>query len=56
MAKLAPEVIERPRWLRDIARADGPPDLTAPNMAAPGGPAPSFFGVYREWMQTPLAS
>src|SRR5205807_5757116 len=23
------------------------------NMAAPGEPAPTFFGVYGEWMQTP---
>jgi heme/flavin dehydrogenase (mycofactocin system) len=56
MAKLAPEVIVRPRWLRDFARAGGPPNLTAPNMAPPGGPAPTFFGVYGEWMQTPLPS
>jgi heme/flavin dehydrogenase (mycofactocin system) len=56
MAKLAPEVLLRPRWLRDFARAGGPPDLSAPNMAPPGGPAPSFFGVYGEWMMTPPAS
>src|SRR5204863_376910 len=24
-----------------------------PSMAAPGEPAPTFFGVYGEWMQTP---
>ena len=29
------------------------PDLSVPNMAAPGEPAPTFFGVYGEWMQTP---
>jgi heme/flavin dehydrogenase (mycofactocin system) len=56
MLKLAPQVAMRPRWLADFARAGGPPDLTAPNMAAPGGPAPTFFGVYGEWMQTPLPS
>jgi heme/flavin dehydrogenase (mycofactocin system) len=56
MAKLAPEVLLRPGWLRDFARAGGPPDLSAPNMAPPGGPAPSFFGVYGEWMMTPPAS
>jgi heme/flavin dehydrogenase (mycofactocin system) len=56
MAKLAPEVIARPRWLRDFARAGGPPNLTAPNMAHPGGEPPSFFGVYGEWMMTPLPS
>jgi heme/flavin dehydrogenase (mycofactocin system) len=56
MAKLAPQVALRPRWLRDFARAGGPPDLTVPNMAPPGGDAPTFFGVYGEWMQTPLPS
>jgi heme/flavin dehydrogenase (mycofactocin system) len=56
MAKLAPEVLVRPRWLRDFARAGGPPDLTAPNMAPPGGEAPTFFGAYGEWMRTPLPS
>jgi L-lactate dehydrogenase (cytochrome)/glycolate oxidase len=29
------------------------PDLTAPNLAD-GGDAPTFFGAYGEWMQTPL--
>lgn len=38
--------------------ADGPrasgeaPDLTAPNMAAPGGPPPGFFDAYGEWMMS----
>ena len=35
-------------WLRH----GGLPDLTVPNMAAPGEPAPTFFDVYGEWMQT----
>src|SRR5262249_32025816 len=43
-----------PRWFARWTRAGGPPDLTVPNMAAPGSPAPTFFGVYGEWMQTPL--
>ena len=30
------------------------PDLTVPNMRRPGEPAPTFFGAYGEWMQTPL--
>jgi L-lactate dehydrogenase (cytochrome)/glycolate oxidase len=30
------------------------PDLTTPNLAPPGGAAPTFFGAYGEWMQTPL--
>ena len=29
------------------------PDLTAPNLSD-GGAAPTFFGAYGEWMQTPL--
>ena len=29
------------------------PDLTAPNLAPPGGDAPTFFGAYYEWMTTP---
>jgi L-lactate dehydrogenase (cytochrome) len=56
MAKLAPQVIAKPRWLRDFARAGGPPDLGAPNMAPPGGPTPTFFGAYGEWMMTPAAN
>ncbi|HEY6762274.1 MAG TPA: pre-mycofactocin synthase MftD [Baekduia sp.] len=56
MVKLAPEVARRPRWLRDFARAGGPPALTVPNMAAPGAPAPPFFGAYVEWMTTPPPS
>ena len=30
------------------------PDLTTPNLQAPGGQAPTFFAAYGEWMQTPL--
>jgi pre-mycofactocin synthase len=53
MIKFAPEGLRRPRWLRDFVRAGAIPDLTAPNLAEPGGPAPTFFGAYGEWMQTP---
>lgn len=56
MAGFAPEVLRRPRWLLDFARARRLPDLTVPNMAPPGGPAPTFFGAYGEWMQTPPPS
>jgi heme/flavin dehydrogenase (mycofactocin system) len=55
MARMAPEVLVRPRWLRDFARAGGPPGLTVPNMGPRGGPAPGFFSAYGEWMQTPIA-
>ena len=40
----------------DWTRAGGPPDLTVPNMSAPGAPAPTFFGAYGEWMMTPPPS
>jgi heme/flavin dehydrogenase (mycofactocin system) len=54
VARLAPEVLMRPRWLLQWAQAGGPPDLTVPNMALPGQPAPTFFGAYGEWMQSAL--
>ncbi|MBY4276054.1 mycofactocin biosynthesis FMN-dependent deaminase MftD [Rhodococcus fascians] len=56
MLRLAPEVLARPRWLARWARSGTFPDLTAPNLAAPGGPAPTFFAAYREWKATPLPS
>jgi heme/flavin dehydrogenase (mycofactocin system) len=43
-------VLARPRYLRDWLRHGGLPDLTVPNMAAPGQPAPGFFAAYRQWM------
>jgi pre-mycofactocin synthase len=54
MLRFAPEGIRRPRWLLDFARTGGVPDLTTPNLAEAGGPAPTFFGAYGEWMQTAL--
>ncbi|MCK9247359.1 MAG: mycofactocin biosynthesis FMN-dependent deaminase MftD [Solirubrobacteraceae bacterium] len=51
--RMAPQALRRPRWVRTWARAGGLPDLTVPNMAAPGGPAPGFFDAYGEWMTTP---
>jgi heme/flavin dehydrogenase (mycofactocin system) len=53
MLRLAPEVLVRPAWLLDWARAGGPPDLSVPNVAPRGEPALTFFGAYGEWMQTP---
>ncbi|MFI8567003.1 pre-mycofactocin synthase MftD [Rhodococcus sp. NPDC078407] len=52
--RLAPEVLARPRWLARWARSGAFPDLTAPNLAGPGKPAPTFFAAYREWKSTPL--
>ena len=54
MVRFAPETVLRPRWALDWLRSGSLPDLTAPNMALPGEPAPGFFGAYYEWMQTPL--
>ena len=56
IARFAPEVLRRPAYLAQFMRNGGPPDLTVPNLAAPGQPAPTFFGAYGEWMQTPPAS
>ncbi|MCU1394118.1 MAG: lldD1 [Ilumatobacteraceae bacterium] len=52
--KHAPEALTHPRWLRDFVKTKKLPDLTVPNMAAPGAKSPTFFEVYGEWMQTPL--
>lgn len=51
--RLAPEALARPAWLWSYLRSGGLPTLTVPNMARPGQPAPTFFGAYGEWMQTP---
>lgn len=56
MAKLAPDALRHPRWLRDFARSGRMPDLAAPNMSNPGDAAPTFFEAYGEWMQTPPPS
>ena len=53
LLRLAPEGIVRPAYVLEWLRHGGLPDLTVPNMADPGEPAPTFFGVYGEWMQTP---
>ncbi len=56
MLRLAPEGLTRPGYVSQWLRSGGLPDLTVPNMAAPGQPAPTFFGVYGEWMATPPPS
>lgn len=53
MIDFAPEAIVRPKWLWSFAKTMNIPDLTAPNLQAPGGVAPTFFGAYYEWMSTP---
>jgi heme/flavin dehydrogenase (mycofactocin system) len=52
--KFAPEVLLRPGWLYKFGKTGKIPDLTTPNLTPPGGVAPTFFGAYGEWMQTPL--
>jgi pre-mycofactocin synthase len=53
--RYAPQVAIKPRWLLDFAKTGKIPDLTVPNMVAnPGEPAPTFFGAYGMWMQSPM--
>jgi heme/flavin dehydrogenase (mycofactocin system) len=55
--RYAPQVALKPRWLLDFARTRKLPDLTVPNMVpTPGEPAPTFFGAYGMWMQSPMPS
>jgi L-lactate dehydrogenase (cytochrome)/glycolate oxidase len=56
MLRFAPEGVRRPRWLLGYARSGRLPDLTTPNLAEGGRPAPTFFGAYGQWMQTPPPS
>src|SRR5579875_3369267 len=52
MLRLAPDALLHPRWLADWLRAGRLPELTVPNMAPPGEPAPTFFGAYAQWMRS----
>ncbi|TCK25984.1 pre-mycofactocin synthase MftD [Pseudonocardia endophytica] len=54
MAQFAPEVITKPRYLYDWIKTGALPDLTTPNMAAPGQDPPTFFGAYGVWWTSPL--
>jgi heme/flavin dehydrogenase (mycofactocin system) len=54
LLRLAPQGLSRPKWLYAFARTGRLPDLTVPNMAAPGDRPPTFFGAYADWMQSPL--
>lgn len=51
--RLVPQVLSRPRWVWAFVRTRQIPELTVPNIATGGRAAPSFFGAYHEWMQTP---
>lgn len=56
VARITPEALRRPRWSWDMVKGRRLPDLTAPNVALRGEPAPTFFGAYGRWMQTPPAT
>jgi heme/flavin dehydrogenase (mycofactocin system) len=49
LLRLAPAGLARPAYLLDWLRHGGLPELTVPNMALPGRPAPGFFAAYRSW-------
>ncbi len=53
MVRFAPNVLPHPRWLYRFGRQLQIPDLTVPNLKEPGQDAPTFFGAYYEWLQTP---
>jgi heme/flavin dehydrogenase (mycofactocin system) len=53
LVRLAPAGLARPGYLIDWLRQGGLPDLTVPNMARPGEPAPGFFAAYRSWAAVP---
>ena len=56
LLRLAPQGLAHPRWLLRYLRTGRLPDLTVPNLAEEGGPAPTFFGAYGQWLQTPPPS
>jgi len=53
LLRLAPQGLTRPRWLLRYLRTGHLPDLTVPNMAEAGRPAPTFFDAYGQWLRTP---
>lgn len=56
MARIAPEALARPRWLAAYLRSGKLPNLGTPNLEEPPEPAPTFFGVYDQWLGTPQPS
>jgi L-lactate dehydrogenase (cytochrome) len=53
MVRHIPQVAFKPAYLARWARSGGLPDLRVPNLGAPGGPGPSFFGAYGQWLSSP---
>jgi heme/flavin dehydrogenase (mycofactocin system) len=56
MIRQAPGALSRPAWLYSWLKTGEIPALTVPNLPVGGAPAPTFFGAYGQWMQTPPAS
>ncbi len=54
MIRFAPEGLRHPRWLLAFAKTGRIPDLTVPNMVAPGEDPITFFAAYGQWMQSAL--
>jgi pre-mycofactocin synthase len=52
--RFAPEGLRHPKWLLGFAKTGHIPDLTVPNMTAPGEEPITFFGAYGQWMQSAL--
>jgi heme/flavin dehydrogenase (mycofactocin system) len=50
---VAGDAVRRPRWLIRAARSGRMPSDTVPNVGPAGGPAPTFFAAFAEWMSTP---
>ena len=54
MARFAPEGVARPRWLpRSLRARRAARTWRCRTSLRPGEQAPTFFGAYGEWMQTP---
>jgi heme/flavin dehydrogenase (mycofactocin system) len=53
MLQMSPEVLTKPRWLWSFGKHLRPPDLRVPNQGRRGGPGPTFFEAYGQWMGTP---
>lgn len=53
MARYAPQVAVRPRYLVEWLRNGVVPDLGVPNLGPRGAEPPTFFGAYGQWIGTP---
>ncbi|HUL25266.1 MAG TPA: pre-mycofactocin synthase MftD [Streptosporangiaceae bacterium] len=56
MLRFAPEGLTHPGYVLSWLRHGHLPELTVPNLGAPGEAPPTFFGAYGQWMQTPPPS